>query len=35
MRNLKIYNYLYDDSELHLIRKKDKIESYLKYRGKL
>ena len=32
---LKIYNYLYDDSELHLIRKKDKIESYLKYRGKL
>ncbi len=32
---LKIYNYLYDDSELYLIRKKDKIESYLKYRGKL
>ena len=32
---LKIYNYLYGDSELYLIRKKDKIESYLKYRGKL
>lgn len=32
---LKIYNYLYQDSELYLQRKKDKIESYLKYRGKL
>lgn len=32
---LKIYNYLYKDSELFLTRKKDKIESYLKYRGKL
>ena len=33
MRNLKII--IKDDSELYLIRKKDKIESYLKYRGKL
>lgn len=32
---LKIYNYLYNDSELYLKRKKDIIESYLKYRGKL
>ena len=32
---LQIYNYLYKDSNLFLIRKKDKIESYLKYRGKL
>lgn len=32
---LKIYNYLYKDSTIFLQRKKDKIESYLKYRGKL
>ena len=32
---LKIYNYLYNDSTIFLQRKKDKIESYLKYRGKL
>ena len=32
---LQIYNYLYKDSNLFLTRKKDKIESYLKYRGKL
>lgn len=31
----KIYNYLYKDSNIYLTRKKDKIESYLKYRGKL
>lgn len=32
---LKIYNYLYNDSELFLIRKRNKMEEYLKYRGKL
>lgn len=32
---LKIYNYLYQDSNIFLQRKKDKFESYLKYRGKL
>jgi hypothetical protein len=32
---MKIYNYLYQDSTIFLQRKKDKIESYLKYRGKL
>jgi hypothetical protein len=32
---LKIYNYLYDDSEIYLERKKNIIELYLKYRGKL
>lgn len=32
---LEIYNYLYNDSELYLKRKKDIVESYLKYRGKL
>ena len=32
---MKIYNYLYQDSIIFLQRKKDKIESYLKYRGKL
>lgn len=32
---LQIYNYLYKDSNIFLTRKKDKIESYLKYRGKL
>ncbi len=31
----KIYNYLYKDSNIFLSRKRDKIESYLKYRGKL
>lgn len=31
----KIYEYLYKDSNIYLQRKKDKIESYLKYRGKL
>lgn len=31
----KIYNYLYQDSNIFLSRKRDKIESYLKYRGKL
>lgn len=32
---LKIYNYLYKNSELYLSRKKENFESYLKYRGKL
>jgi DNA-binding transcriptional regulator WhiA len=32
---LKLYNFLYQDSNIFLIRKKEKIESYLKYRGKL
>lgn len=32
---LQIYNYLYKDSTIFLQRKKDIIESYLKYRGKL
>lgn len=32
---LKIYNYLYNDSNICVKRKKDTIESYLKYRGKL
>lgn len=32
---LQIYNYLYSDSTIFLTRKKNKIESYLKYRGKL
>lgn len=31
----KFYKFLYEDSDLFLIRKKNKIESYLKYRGKL
>ncbi len=32
---LKIYNYLYQDSTIFLPRKKEKVELYLKYRGKL
>lgn len=32
---MHLYNYLYQDSTIFLTRKKDKIESYLKYRGKL
>lgn len=32
---LKIYKYLYEDSNFYLNRKKEKIESYLKYRDKL
>ena len=32
---LQIYNYLYKDTNIFLSRKKEKIESYLKYRGKL
>lgn len=31
----KIYDYLYKDATIFLQRKKDKIEAYLKYRGKL
>lgn len=32
---LQIYKYLYQDSTIFLTRKKNKIESYLQYRGKL